>query len=144
MIAEKVFTKALAKYSDFTDVFSPDLVSELPEHIGINNYAIELLDGQQPLYGPIYNLETVELETLKAFIETNLANGFIKPSKYPDNAPILFDWKSDGFFRLCVNYQGLNNLTIMNRYPLPLIEESLDRLKRARRFTQLDFTSAYY
>ena len=86
----------------------------------------------------------MELETLKAYIETNLANGFIRPSKSPAGAPILFDRKSDGFLRLCVNYRGLNNLTIKNRYPLPLIGESLDRLGRAKQFTQLDLTSAYH
>ena len=86
----------------------------------------------------------MELETLKAYIETNLANGLIRPSKSPAGAPILFDRKSDGSLRLCVDYRGLNNLTIKNRYPLPLIGESLDRLGRAKRFTQLDLTSAYH
>ena len=57
---------------------------------------------------------------------------------------ILFDHKSDGFLRLCVDYQGLNNFTIKNRYLLPLIRESLDKLKRAKQFTQLDLTSAYH
>ena len=73
-----------------------------------------------------------------------MANEFIRPSKTPAKAPILFDHKSDGSLRLCVDYQGLNNLTIKNRYPLPLIGESLDRLERAKQFTQLDLTSAYY
>ena len=81
LIVEEALTKVSAEYSDFADVFSPDLASELPEHTGINNHAIELVEGQQPPYGPIYSLEPVELETLKAYIETNLANGFIKPSK---------------------------------------------------------------
>ena len=136
LIAEEAPTKVPAEYSDFADVFSPDLASELPEHTGINDHAIELVDGyQQPPYGPIYSLGPVELETLKAYIETNLANGFIRPSKSPAGAPILFDRKSDGSLRLCVDYQGLNNPTIKNRYPLPLIGESLDRLGRAKRFT---------
>ena len=85
-----------AEYIYFADVFSPDLASEFPEHTEINNHAIELVDSQQPLYGPIYSLGPVELETLKAYIETNLANGFIRPSKSPAGAPILFDRKSDG------------------------------------------------
>ena len=117
------------------DVFSPDLAAELPKHNGINDHTIELVDGQQPLYGPIYNLGSVDMETLKAYIETNLTNGFIKLSTSPAGAPILFDRKSNGSLRLCVNYRSLNNLTIKNQYPLPLIEESLDRLERARRFT---------
>ena len=144
LIAKKAPTKVPAKYSDFADIFSLDLASELFKYIRINNHAIKLVDGQQRPYGPIYNLGPVELETLKAYIETNLANGFIKPSKSPAGAPILFDRKSDGSLRLCVDYRGLNNLTIKNRYPLPLIGESLDRLGRAKQFTQLDLTSAYH
>ena len=109
--------KVPAKYSDFADVFSSDLASELPKHTGINNPAIESVNGQQPPQRPIYSLEPVKLEILKAYIEINLANDFIRPSKSSADAPILFDRKSDGSFRLCVNYRDLNNLTIMNWYP---------------------------
>ena len=144
LIVKEAPTKVPAKYSDFADVFSPDLASELSEHTRINDHAIELVEGQQPSYEPIYSLRPVELETLKAYIETNLANGFIRPSKSPAGAPILFDRKSNDSLRLCVDYRGLNNLTIKNRYPLPLIGELLDRLGRAKRFTQLDLTSAYH
>ena len=51
---------------------------------------------------------------------------------------------SDSFFQLCVDYQSLNNLTIKNRYLLPLIWKLLDNLEKARRFTQLDLTCAYH
>ena len=133
-----------AEYLDYTDVFSPDSAAELPEHTGINDHPIDLIDDKQPPYGPIYSLGPVELETLKTYIETNLANGFIRPSKSPAGAPILFIRKKDGSLRLCVDYRDLNNLTIKNRYPLPLIDESLDRLGRAKHFTQLDLTNAYH
>ena len=123
LIAKEAPTKVLAKHSDFADIFFLDLASELSEHTKINNHAIELVNSQQPPYRPIYSLGPVELETLKAYIETNLANEFIRPSKSRAGAPILFDRKSDGSLRLCVNYWGLNNLTIKNWYPLPLIGE---------------------
>ena len=110
----------------------------------MNEHAIKLEEGKQPPFGPIYSLGTVELETLKTYIETNLANDFIRPSKSPTGAPILFDQKPDGNLRLCVDFWGLNNITIQNRYPLPLIGELLDRLSRAKRFTQLDLTNVYY
>ncbi len=141
---DKAPTKIPAEYSDYADVFSLDLAMELPENTGMNEHAIELIDGKQPPYGPIYALSPVELETLKAYIETHLKTGFIRPSKSPAGAPILFDKKPDGSLRLCVDYRGLNNLTIKNRYPFPLIGEALDRLGRAKRFTQLDLTSAYH
>ena len=110
----------------------------------MNEHAIELKESKQPPFEPIYSLGPIELETLKTYIEINLANGFIRPFKSPARASILFNRKPDGSLRLCVDYQGLNNLTIKNRYPLPLIGESLDQLGRAKQFTQLDLTNAYY
>ena len=110
----------------------------------MNEHAIELEEGKQPPFKPIYSLGPVELETLKTYIKTHLANGFIQPSMSPAGAPILFDRKSDKSLRFCVDYRGLNNITIKNQYPLPLIGELLDRLGRAQRFTQLDLTNAYH
>ena len=83
------------------------------------------------------------LETLKAYIETHLKTGFIQLFKSHTGVLILFDKKPDGSLRLYVNYQVLNNLIIKNRYPLPLIDKSLDYLSCIKHFTQLDFTSAY-
>ena len=132
------------EYSNFANVFSPELASKLLKHIGINDHAIELVDNWQPPYSPIYSLGPVELETLKTYIKTNLINGFIRLSKSLAEASIFFDKKPDDSLQLCVNYQRLNNFTIKNWYLLPLVGESLDRLGQARRFTQFNFTSAYY
>ena len=117
---------------------------ELPENTGINEHVIELEEGKQPPFGPIYSLRPVELEILKTYIETNLANGFIRSSKSPAGVLILFDRKLNGSLCLCVDYWGLNNITIKNQYLLPLIGELLDQLGWARRFTQLDLTNAYH
>ena len=118
--------------------------AKLPENTGIKKHAIELEEGKQLSFGAIYSLGLVELETLKIYIKTNLAKGFIRPSKSLTGAPILFDKKPDRSLRLCIDYQGLNNIIIKNRYPLPLIEESLDRIGQAKRFTQLDLNNAYH
>ena len=86
----------------------------------------------------------MELETLKVYIKNNLANGFIRPSKSPAGASILFNKKSNGSLRLYVDYRGLNNLIIKNWYPLSLVGESLDQLGWTRWFIQLDLTNAYH
>lgn len=116
---------------------------KLSENLGINEHAINLINGNQPLYRYIYTLSPIELEMLKIYIETHLKTGFIPLFKSPSRAPIFVDKKSDGNLCLCINYRGLNNLTIKNRDPLPLIEESLNWLGQAKKFTQLDFTSVY-
>ena len=104
LIVEKASTKISDKYVDFADIFSPNLASKLSEHIRINDHVIELVNSQQPSYGPIYSLGLVELMTLKAYIKTNLINRFIRLSKSPTSTSILFDRKSDNSLRLCINY----------------------------------------
>ena len=134
----------MAEYSDYSNIFSAENAVELPENIGMNKHAIELEEDKQSLFGLVYSLGPVGLETLKTYIKTNLANSFIQPSKSPAGAPILFDRKPDKSLRLCIDYWGLNNIIIKNRYLLLLIGKLLDWLGRARRFTQLDLTNAYY
>ena len=104
----------------------------------MNYHAIRLEESKQLPFSLIYSLGSVELETLKTYIQTNLANGFIWPSKSLVKGFILFDKKPDRSFRLCVDYWSLNNITIKNQYLL------LDRLAQAKRFTQFDLIIAYY
>ena len=123
-----------SKYSDYAKVFSAEEADKLPEHTA-DDHKIILEDNTMPPHGPIYSLGATELETLRAYIETNLSNGFIRPSTSPAGAPILFVRKPNRGLRLCVDYQGLNKITIKNRYPLPLVGEALDRLSCAKRYT---------
>ena len=87
-------------------------------------------------YKSIYSLGLAELEILKTYIETNLANGFISLSKFPPGIPILFVKKQDRSLRLYIDYRDLTNLIIKNQYPFPLFGESLDQLEYDKRFTQ--------
>ena len=130
------------EYADFADVFSKDSASVLPPHRPYD-HQIPLLPGTSPPFGPLYPLSEVELKALDEYIRENLAKGYIQPSTSPAGAPILFQAKRDGTLRLCVDYRGLNKITIKNRYPLPLIRESLDRLRSATIFSKLDLRSGY-
>ena len=144
LLFDEASIEVLAEYSDYSNVFSVKNVAKVPENTGINEYAIELEESKQPLFGPIYNLGLVELEILKIYIKINLANGFIRPSKTPVRVLIFFNRKPDKSFRLCENYWDLDNIIIKNRYLLLLIGKSLDWLSQARRFIQLDLTSVYH
>ncbi len=135
---DKAPTEIPSEYSDYATVFLADLAMELTENTGMNKDAIELIESKQPPFGPIYSLGQVELETLKTYIENHLK------TESPAGVPIFFNKKPDGSLCLCVNYRGLNNLTIKNQYLLHLISKSLDRLGRAKRFTQLDLISVYH
>ena len=83
------------------------------------------------------------MEALKSYIDENLSKGFIRPSSSPCGAPVLFVPKKGGKLRLCVDYRALNAVTKKDRYPLPLIDNMLDRLKAASIYTKLDLKGAY-
>lgn len=123
-------------------VFSQKLADTLPPHRP-EDYDIPLLPGKQPPYSPLRGMSQDELRVLKKYLEENLAKGFIRPSNSPAAAPILFVKKPSGGLRLCVDYRGLNDITVKNRYPLPLIKETLERLSRAKWFTKLDVIGAF-
>lgn len=124
----------LSKYADYTNIFSLDSTAKSFKHTSINNYFIDLIDNKQPLYDPIYSLGLIELEILKIYIKTNLANSFIRLSKSPTSTPILFICKKDGSFWLYINYKSLNNRIIKNWYLFSLIGEFLNCLSRAKHF----------
>ena len=73
-----------------------------------------------------------------------LEHGFIRPSDYPDGAPVSFAPKKDGGLRFCIDYRWLNKKTVKNRYPLPLLEEMFDRLGHAKVFSKIDLKSGYW
>src|SRR5215469_2061728 len=129
-------------YHDFANIFSKIKADKLPPHRPYD-HSIELEPGSTVPFGPIYRLSETELQALRDFIEEFSAKGFIRPSKSPAGAPILFVKKKDGSLRLCVDYRGLNKITKKDRYPLPRIDKLLDRLRSAYVFSKLDLRSGY-
>lgn len=131
------------KWAAYKNLFDSKKAYKLPKH-GSTDHAIDLKNDKTLSHDPIYSLSKSELKILKEYIDKHLANDFIRYSKSPVDAPILFVKKKNGNLRLCVDYRDLNLLTIKNRYFLSLIEESLDRLSKIKIFTRFDITSAYY
>jgi hypothetical protein len=131
------------EYRDFEDITSEDTASQLPQH-GPQDLAIELEPETKPPFSPLYNMSETELAALRKYITEFLDRGWIRRSRSPAGAPVLFAKKKDGSLRLCVDYRGLNKITKKNRHPLPLISESLARLGRARYYTRIDIRDAYH
>ena len=73
-----------------------------------------------------------------------VAEGKIQRLKSAAGAPILLVRKANGKFRLCVDYRGLNKVTLKNRYPIPLMSELKECLNRAKIFTKLNLKNGYY
>jgi hypothetical protein len=129
-------------YKDFADVFDEERAATLPAIDG-PSHPIDLEPGTSPPWGPLYMLAEKEQDALREHLEGRLERGWIRRSTSPAGAPVLFVPKKDGGLRLCVDYRGLNKITIKNRTPLPLIGETLDRLSRAKIFTKIDLKDAY-
>lgn len=125
------------EYHDFLPRFEEAVANQLPPHRK-SDHTIPLKDGFQPPFGQLYTLSRFELEALKAWLEEILKKVFIRASFSPSGVPILFFKKQDGSLRLYMNYRGLNEGTIKNRYPLPFLQETLMRLFKSRWFTKLD------
>ncbi|KAJ1601747.1 hypothetical protein NDA14_006061 [Ustilago hordei] len=115
---------------------------KLPHHTE-HDLHLKLIEGGKPPQGPLYLKGPKEMSELRRYLDENLEKGFIRPSKSPARSPVLFVPKKDGGLRLCVDYRGLNEITVKNRAPLPLIEEQLFLLRKARIYTKLDLRAAY-
>lgn len=107
-------------------------------------HEIELIPGAQPIARAPYKVSPSEALELKNQITQLLGQGFIKPSVSPWGAPVLFQKKKDGTFRLCIDFRGLNQCTVKNKFPLPRIDELLDRLGGSKYFSKIDLRSGYY
>lgn len=129
----------LQEYSD--SVFS-DKYDDEPRVLSGTDHAIETT--ADPPMRPMYNLSQNQLHILKEYLSNGIKKGWIRPSQSPAGAPILFVPKKDGTLRLCVDYRGLNKVTVKNAHPLPLIDETLDRLVGAKVFTKLDLKDGYH
>jgi hypothetical protein len=108
------------------------------------DHKIDLVPGSTPPARAPYRLSQPELDELRKQLQKQLDEGWIQPSSSPFAAPLLFVKKKSGELRMCVDYRALNNITVKNKYPLPLIGDLLDRLTGAKYFTSLDLRSGYH
>ncbi|CAM8951311.1 unnamed protein product [Rhodiola kirilowii] len=128
---------------DFQDVMPGELPKKLPPRREVD-HAIELESGARPPAMAPYRMAPPELAELRRQLKELLEAGFVRPSKAPFGAPVLFRKKKDGSLRMCIDYRALNKVTIKNKYPIPLIADLFDQLGHARVFTKLELRSGYY
>ncbi|KAH0602911.1 uncharacterized protein H6S33_008561, partial [Morchella sextelata] len=124
-------TRVPTQYRRFHEMMDEKFANEMPPRHPYN-HKIPLKERKEPPFGPLYGMSREELIVLKRYIQDNLQKGFIQASSSPAGAPVLFVKKANGTLHLCVDYRGLNELTVKNRYQLPLIRETLDRLSKAK------------
>ena len=114
------------QYHDLLHAFSKKDSDVLADHRPYD-HAIKLKEGFQAPNQALYGMSRDEIQELRRYLDANLAKGFIRASKSPAASPVMFVKKPGGGLRFCVDYRGLNAVTVKNRYPLPLIAETLHR-----------------
>jgi hypothetical protein len=147
-IAETALCEKLRQqlFDEFKDVFPDKLPAISKDSVapGGVTHRIQLKEGALPYSRPLRRMSTQELDELKRQLQEYLDDGRLRPSESPWGTNVIFAKKKDGSLRFCVDYRGLNDLTIRNSYPLPHTEDLFDRLVGARFFSKIDLRTGFY
>lgn len=132
-------------FASFADIFEEQTYQELPPHRKWD-HAIEFIpEWENKIWKPhTYPLSFAEQQELDTFLKENLANGRIRRSNSPLASPVFFISKKDGKKRMVIDYRKLNAITVKNVYPLPLIDELIQKWKGCVYFSALDIRAGYY
>ena len=130
------------EYERFRPVFSKEATASLPPSRPYD-HEINLDDTFIPKIGKLYLLTPEERQATEAFVDEHLASRKIRPSNSPQASPFFFIKKKDGGLRPCQDYRYVNEHTVRNAYPLPLISELIDKLQGAKIFTKFDVHWGY-
>ena len=137
------------EYHPWLDIFDWTAAEHLPPHRKGQDHAIQLepkADGSVPEvpWGSLYAMSQNELLVLCNILNGLLDKGFICVSQSPAAAPVLFVKKPGGELQFCVDYHSLNKITRKDHYPLPLIQETLNSISKAKFFTKLDVIATFH
>lgn len=138
----KVIHPSLTTLIDqFTGVFTEP--KTLPPHQSIDHQII-LKPNSQPINLRPYRFSHFQKTEIEKIIKELLHQSFIQPSTSPYSAPVLLVKKKDSTWRMCVDYKKLNEETVKNKFPIPLIDDLLDELSGAHFFSKLDLRASYH
>ena len=107
------------------------------------DHKIDLKDTFKPIVFKPYKLSPSETDELKLFIDSNLKKGYIHKSESPMASPFFFVGKKDRKLWPCQDYKYLNDYTVKNAYPIPMISTIMDKLQGAKYFTKLNIQQGY-
>ncbi|XBH55725.1 hypothetical protein VPH35_077749 [Triticum aestivum] len=126
---------------EFQDVFADP--KSLPPHRQYD-HAVTLVDGARPTNTRPYRYSPLQKDEIEGQVREMLDSGVITHSVSPYAAPVLLVKKKDNTWHFCINYRRLNDVTIKNKFPLPIVDELLDELANAAHFSKLDLRACYH
>ncbi|XP_076897827.1 uncharacterized protein LOC143551249 [Bidens hawaiensis] len=113
-----------------------------PKHF--QDHGIPLIPGARPVSARPYRQPYLQKFEIERQVRELLQQGLIRPSHSPFSSPVLLVKKSDGSWRFCIDGQSLNDITVKDKYPIPMIYELLDELHASRIYSKLDLRSGYH
>ena len=145
-LEEKLTQKQWKSLNTMLDKHNP-IFSRDASDIGtteVVTHTIEIEEGAKPFKEPVRRLGPDKKLIADEQIETLLQMGIIRPSRSPYASAIVLVKKSDGSSRFCIDFRKLNDITIKDSFPLPVIADHMDKLGAAKYFTSLDMGSAFW
>jgi hypothetical protein len=140
---EELKKRVPREYHSMIKVFIKEEANQLPLYHP-KDHDIQLINSAEPPFSRNYRPTNIqECEVILKYIKEHLGKGFIQASSSPTAAPVLVVRKPGGGLRVCINYRALNELTIKNRYPIPLITNTLAKLSQAKVFIKLDIIAVF-
>jgi hypothetical protein len=116
----------------------------IPPKRGVE-HAIELKpEARPPVPRPLRHGSSREAEVMREYIDAGLKSGQLQPSTSPYGSMALVVLKKDGTPRVVIDYRAVNEITVKNKYPLPLMDELFDRVVNAKWFTKIDLRSGFH
>lgn len=121
-----------------------ELPTTLPPHRGSFDHRIPLIDKANPVNKRPYRYPGIKKDVIEKLVQEMLDQGVVQHSTSPYASPVVLVGKKDGSRRLCVDYRDLNQMTIKDKFPIPIIEDLLDELGGAVIFSKIDLKAGYH